>query len=167
MRRGVCLTALAGAVLLAGCSDQPPTPDASASAATALPTGVSPPPEPTGPAPLPGVGAVPMTDRELDLARALAVGDGSSFPPSTCGVREVAAMGEDLYGWAFCTVRYPGVAEDSAMSGVVGLRDGRLWAPQDGAQHQADVVDALGAERADWVLDHQTELAAEAAARHG
>lgn len=129
--------------------------------------GASPPPEPTGPAPLPGVGAVPMTARELVLARALAEGDGASFPPSTCGVREVAAVGDDEYGWAFCTVRYPGVAEDSAMSGIVGLRDGRLWAPQDGAQHHTDLVDALGAERAGWVLEHEAQLSTEAQARHG
>lgn len=168
MRRGPCLTAVvAGALLLVGCSGELPTPEVSVTAATALPAGAAPPSEPTGPAPLPGAGAVPMTDRELVLARALSEGAGAPFPPSTCGVREVAAVGEDLYGWAFCTFRYPGAAEDSGMSGIVGLRAGRLWAPQDGARHPDDVVDALGAERADWVLEHEADLADEAQARHG
>ncbi|MBM6401978.1 hypothetical protein [Phycicoccus sonneratiae] len=194
MRRGAWAGMLtAGVLLAAGCSadgDRGAAGSASPSvtaatadpataadpAATAGPSGApatstaSPtlPPAPTtatGPADLPPRADATMDPLELRLAQRLAQGEGEAFPPSTCGVVRVAARGDDVFGWGFCSTEYGGAT--SMSSGVVGIRHGHLWAPQDGARHQDDLVRALGATRAAWVLDHEAELGRTAEQRHG
>lgn len=166
MRRGaLAATAAVGLLLVGGCTDEPSassTPDAPVAAVA---DGAGPAPSASGPAPLPPDASSTMDAAELALARRLAVGEGEGWQPSTCGVVRVAERGADFYGWVVCSTEYPDVT--SSMAGVVGVRDGRLWSPRDGAMLRPDLVEALGEDGADGVLDRQDELTRTAEQRHG
>lgn len=101
---------------------------------------------------------------EQRIAATFATDPGGQWVPMTCRVRLLAGADAeaDSFGWAHC-VGADDNGVETGLSTVIGVRNGQLWQPQDGAGFEQSLRGVLGPELTDWVLEHSAELAAETA----